>query len=75
MQGQPVNGLEMTATPFMPSHGHGSSVVPKVQSEGDGNYLVAPLLLSMSGQWEVRIKISDASSSLSDSCVLQLDVP
>ncbi len=61
-QGQPVTGATLTATPFMPKHGHGTSVVPTVTSEGDG-YQVNPLYLFMPGLWKVTLSATSGMTS------------
>jgi len=52
--GQPVSGATLTVTPFMPEHGHGSSVVPTVSPDSD-NYKISNLYLFMPGLWRVTI--------------------
>jgi hypothetical protein len=48
-----VAGDAPEATPFMPEHGHGTSVVPSMQKQNDGTYQVGPLYLFMPGVWRV----------------------
>src|SRR5258705_7078194 len=50
-----VTGGTVTASPFMPDHGHGSSVVPETTPTGDG-YTVAPLYFFMPGLWQVTLQ-------------------
>jgi hypothetical protein len=60
--GQPVSGATVAVTPFMPDHGHGSSIVPQVTPMGsDGTYQVSLLELFMPGIWQVTFTITPAS--------------
>ncbi len=51
--GRPVTDAKLVAKPFMPDHGHGTSIVPQIASRGDGTYTVAPLYLFMPGLWQI----------------------
>ena len=70
--GEPVDGLSVSMTPFMPSMGHGSSVIPTVKASGKGKYLLSNVVLQMAGEWELRTSLSGATT---DSCVPVVDVP
>jgi hypothetical protein len=60
--GGPVTGATVTVNPFMPDHGHGSSIVPQVTPMGtDGTYAVSLLDLFMPGIWQVTFDIAPAS--------------
>jgi hypothetical protein len=63
---QPVSGVILTAVPFMPDHGHGTSRVPEVTASG-GGFQVRPVNLFMPGLWEVTL--SAQSSAGTDSTV------
>jgi hypothetical protein len=63
---QPVTGATMTAKPFMPDHGHGTSVVPIVSADGM-SYMVTPLYLFMPGLWQVTLNAT--SGGTTDSAV------
>jgi hypothetical protein len=57
-----MTGAGITAKPFMPDHGHGSSVTPSVTPMGsDGTYQVTDLDLFMPGIWQVTLTITPAS--------------
>jgi len=67
----PVTGATFTVTPFMPDHGHGTSVTPQT-SEGTGDYTISPLYLFMPGLWEVTIRVdsgSDTDTTKYDFCI------
>jgi hypothetical protein len=59
--GQPVSGAKVEVVPFMPDHGHGSSVVPKVTDKGDGTYSIELVYLIMPGVWQTTITATTAS--------------
>jgi hypothetical protein len=70
--GVPNDLLTVRVVPWMPAHGHGTSATPTVTAEGDGYYLVRPVVLYMSGRWELRTTIDGIAS---DSVVPVVDVP
>jgi hypothetical protein len=72
VNGQPVDGLDLAVVPWMPSHGHGTSITPSVSAQGGGLYLVDQLYLYMGGTWELRTTISGV---VDDEAVAQVDVP
>ncbi|MBF0505447.1 MAG: FixH family protein [Nitrospirae bacterium] len=51
-----VEGAKIEITPFMPEHGHGSRWPPTVTEKGKGLYR-AVIPLTMSGHWELKIRI------------------
>jgi hypothetical protein len=55
--GQPIDGLTLTLLPWMPSHGHGTSVQPAVSTAGVGVFIANPLYLFMAGEWELRMTV------------------
>lgn len=50
-------GLTVGVLPFMPDHGHGTSVNATVTSNADGTYTVAPLYFFMPGVWRISFWI------------------
>ena len=70
--GHPVDGLGLSVTPWMPSHAHGTSVIPIVTATGNGNYVVSELDLFMPGRWQIRVSVMTPST---DAFVPVLDVP
>ena len=56
--GAPVTGLVLTVVPWMPAHGHGTSVRPTVTETGDGLYEASNVVLFMQGRWELRTSIT-----------------
>ncbi len=56
--GKARDGLALTVTPWMPAHGHGTSVMPVVTPTGDGAYVVEQLAFTMPGTWELRIAMT-----------------
>lgn len=64
--GEPVPGARITVGGGMPQHGHGYPTQPQVTKElGDGRYLIEGMKFSMSGWWELKLKI-DASAGVDD---------
>ena len=62
--GAPVTGATLTVVPFMPEHGHGSSVVPTVSADSDA-YKITNLYLFMPGLW--RVTITATAGQVTDS--------
>jgi hypothetical protein len=60
--GDPVSGAAIVVTPFMPDHGHGTSLVPVVEPAAEpGRYQIDVINLWMPGLWEVRFDIDDGA--------------
>jgi hypothetical protein len=58
-QGQPIkDAIFTTIKPWMPLHGHGSSVLPTWISNGDGTYSIR-LYLFMPGVWQVTLTVQN----------------
>jgi YtkA-like len=54
-----LDDLEVTVDPFMPDHGHGSTIRCHVEpGEQPGTYVLSPVNLFMPGLWEVTIDIA-----------------
>lgn len=67
----PVDALDISATPWMPDHGHGTEPVV-VTAQGLGKYRLAPLYLYMHAYWEIRLGIasgSGASAAIEDAMI------
>jgi hypothetical protein len=56
--GNAISGATPVAVPFMPEHGHGSSVTPDMTSMGGPDYSVTPLYFFMPGIWQVTLSAS-----------------
>ena len=70
--GAPVSGATITVKPFMPDHGHGSSITPQVApGSNPGSYDVTLLNLFMPGIWTITIVVTTgtAPSTVSDQSV------
>jgi hypothetical protein len=57
VSGAPIDNLVVTVKPFMPDHGHGSSIVPTVTPQGGGKYDVTLLNLFMPGIWTITFNV------------------
>ena len=70
--GAPVDGLSVEMTPWMPSMGHGTSVVPILDAQGHGRYVFTNVSLFMPGEWQLRTTFSGA---IDDRVAPVFDVP
>jgi hypothetical protein len=72
--GAPVDGLALTMVPWMPAHGHGTSVQPVI-TPGDqvGVFVANPIFLYMTGQWELRIALDGGDRH--DTATATVDIP
>ena len=57
MDGEALLGCEVTLTPYMPDHGHGSNVVESSELE-DGRYELEGFELTMPGLWELNADVT-----------------
>jgi hypothetical protein len=64
--GMPVDGATVSVTPFMPDHGHGSSVKPTVTAKGGGLYDVANVYLPMPGLWRLTVTVQQPNVAAQD---------
>jgi hypothetical protein len=69
----PVNDASFVITPFMPDHGHGTSVKAKATLEGNGKYSVTPVQFTMPGIWEVTLEATSPAGK--DTVVYTFCVP
>jgi len=70
--GAPVGGLDLTVVPWMPAHGHGTSVDPTVTETTPGVFLASPLYLFMPGTWELRMTIG---GTVDDTAKTSFEIP
>jgi hypothetical protein len=62
-KGNPIDDSTIDVKPFMPDHGHGSSIVPTVTPTGaDGKYDVTLLQIFMPGLWQVTFTVKTPST-------------
>lgn len=64
--GKGLSGAQLTVSPFMPDHGHGTSVKAVIEDLGGGSYKLSPVNLFMAGLWVVTISATVPSSSKTD---------
>lgn len=55
-----VPGAEVSITPWMPAMGHGVTEKPEVTERGGGLYSVNNVVLSMTGHWQLKVKVAKA---------------
>jgi hypothetical protein len=73
--GNPIDGLSLMVTPFMPAHQHGSPIQVQITPTGDpGGYKLDPVNLWMPGVWETTIR-AVTSSQTSDTVVYRFCIP
>lgn len=70
--GQPQDGLTINAVPWMPAHGHGTSIKPVVAAKGGGVYEISKVNMFMGGKWDLRLTFSGA---ISDRVTLHFSIP
>ncbi len=62
--GAAMNGATITVKPWMPDHGHGTSVKATITpAANDGSYTVTPLYLFMAGFWQLTFTITSPSGT------------
>jgi uncharacterized GH25 family protein len=58
LSGKPVEGAAVQIKPFMPDHGHGTSIQPKVTPGEAGQFEISNLVLFMPGLWTVTFTVT-----------------
>jgi len=58
-----VTGGNVSVTPWMPDHGHGTAMVPMVMERGGGTYSARNIDITMPGRWQLKINISNVRTS------------
>lgn len=64
--GAPIQNPSITVTPFMPDHGHGTSIHAVATPEADGTFTITPLYLFMPGVWRVTIALDRGDAGATD---------
>ena len=65
-------GLGLEVVPWMPAHGHGTSVSPTITETAPGTFVATPLYLFMPGSWELRIT---TSGTVDDTAKAAFEIP
>lgn len=60
---KPITDATIEIKPFMPDHGHGSSVKPSATKNTDGSYKIDPLYFFMPGLWQVTFNATSGATS------------
>ncbi len=72
--GNPESGAVMTATPFMPDHGHGTPIKVNITPMATaGQYQLMPVNLWMPGYWETTVEAT--VSGVKDDAVFKFCIP
>lgn len=61
--GNAVSGVTLDVLPFMPKHGHGTSVKATITPQPDGSFSVTPLYFFMPGLWQVTFGVHTATQN------------
>ena len=67
--GQPLDGATITVVPWMPDHGHGSSVKPTTTGMGGGVYDIKNIDYIMPGLWQLTMTVTPAGSTATQTAV------
>jgi len=54
---EPAGGAALTASAWMPAHGHGMARHPRVEQRGPGAFAIEGLLLHMAGRWQLHLDV------------------
>lgn len=57
VSGEPADGVQVTASAWMPAHRHGMVRQARTEALGDGRYRVRGMLLHMDGHWQLFIDL------------------
>lgn len=69
----PREKLDLEIVPWMPAHEHGTTALPVVRELGKGQYSVEGLNLSMSGLWEIYVRVNKGKKG-EDTAIFNVDV-
>jgi len=61
--GAAIPGATIAVAPFMPDHGHPTSVKPVITANADGTYRIDPLYLFMPGVWRITISVGTGADA------------
>jgi len=60
----PVDDLSISIVPWMPTMGHGTSVIPQIQPKGGGVYVATDVALIMPGLWQLRTALTPTEEAI-----------
>jgi YtkA-like len=64
--GAPILGEQIALTPWMPTMGHGTDVIPVAKEMGKGRYVLSNVNLYMPGKWQLRFQFSGPVTDTSE---------
>ena len=70
--GAPQDGLQVAALPWMPAHGHGTTIKTAIEAKGGGTYVISRVNMFMGGKWDLRLSFS---GSVNDRAALHFEIP
>jgi hypothetical protein len=71
----PLDGLSMTASPYMPDHHHPTTVPATVTPLGGGIYTVTPVYFFMPAYWTITFKLHPDDDVTMDGVVFPVCIP
>ncbi|MEZ4266787.1 MAG: FixH family protein [Myxococcota bacterium] len=63
---------EVSVDATMPLHGHGMNVLPTVEAQGDGRFVVEGMLFHMPGQWRLVVRVGTGDGA--EDAVFEVEV-
>jgi YtkA-like len=70
-----LDGLQMTASPYMPDHHHPTTVPATVTPLGGGTYTVTPVYFFMPAYWTITFKLHPEDDVTMDGVVFPICIP
>jgi YtkA-like len=70
----PIEGATIIGSPWMIDHGHGAAN-PLATDLGGGRYSLGPLALTMTGLWQVTVKVTPAGQTKETDVVFTFCIP
>jgi hypothetical protein len=62
--GAPATGATFSVKPFMPDHGHGSSIIPDIEpGMGDATFTINRLNVFMPGIWQFTFTVTKGTQT------------
>lgn len=72
--GAPVSNAALSVVPFMPDHGHGTSVKPTITAEADGRYRITNVYFFMPGVWRVTVGVPQGDAGATEAATFHFCV-
>lgn len=72
LQGEVLDTIKkesLRIVPFMAAHGHGSHKKVEIADIADGEFTLTRIVLSMPGEWQIKVQIVDDQGNVTDEAV------